>query len=229
MAVITTGDTGFDMGDFFATATQFPVVLFTFPLVVVIGYWLVAALTGLGGDLFGGPGGSGDSGAGETGDPAGTGGFAGLLAALGLGGVPVTVVLSCVIAVAWFVALVGTALTDHPLARVGVLLLALWAGWQATWLLARPLRRLLGFTSVARNADFVGLLCEVRVRCSATEFGQGLVTLPDGGTALVDIRADGEDGAAPLPPGTTVLIYDYDPEGDFYRVAPAGAAADPLG
>ncbi|MCE7080588.1 hypothetical protein [Streptomyces sp. ST2-7A] len=214
------------MGDFFATATQFPVVLFTFPLVVVIGYWLFAALTGLGGDLFGAAGTDASDGAGDTG---GAGGFAGLLAALGLGGVPVTVVFSCVIAVAWFVALVGTAATAHPLARIGVLVLALWAGWQATWLLARLLRRVPGFAAMARNADLVGLLCEVRVRCSATEFGQGLVSLPDGGTALLDIRADGEEGAEPLPPGTTVLIYDYDPEGDFYRVAPAGAAADPLG
>jgi hypothetical protein len=204
------------MGEFVEAALAFPAVIFTFPLIVVVGYWLFAAVTGLAGEIF-------DGGA-EAPEGSG-GGFGGFLAALGLGGVPVTVVFSVVIAVAWFVSLTGVVLFDNMLIRAAALLVALYAGWHVTWLLARPLRRLLATTSSPRNADFVGLVCEVRVGCTATQFGQGEVTTDDGSTALIDIRADTE----PIPAGTRALIYDYDAENDYFRVAPAGAAVDPLG
>jgi hypothetical protein len=204
------------MGEFVEAALAFPAVIFTFPLIVVVGYWLFAAVTGLAGEIF-------DGGADAPEDSGG--GFGGFLAALGLGGVPVTVVFSVVIAVAWFVSLTGVVLFDNTLVRAAALLVALYAGWHVTWLLARPLRRLLATTSSPRNADFVGLVCEVRVGCTATQFGQGEVTTDDGSTALIDIRADTE----PIPAGTRALIYDYDAEKDYFRVAPAGAAVDPLG
>ncbi|WP_103500253.1 MULTISPECIES: hypothetical protein [unclassified Streptomyces] len=208
------------MGEFVSAALDFPAVVFTFPLLVVIAYWLFAAVTGLAGEIF-------DADTTDASDSGGAaGGFAGFMTALGLGGVPVTVVLSLVIAVAWFVCLVGTVLFDHTLVRFGFLLLALYIGWHVTWLLAKPLRRMLHTTSAGRNADFVGLVCEVRVGCAPGRFGQGLVTAADGGTALIDIRSEEPE---PIPAGSHALIYDYDAEADFFRVAPAGAAADPLG
>jgi hypothetical protein len=203
------------MGEFVEATLQFPTVIFTFPLIVVVGYWLFAAVTGLAGDLVeGGSDGPGDG-----------GGFTGFLTALGLGGVPVTVVFSVLTAVAWFVSLVGAVLFDSVLLRAATLLLALYAGWHVTWLVARPLRRLLRTSSSPRNADLVGLVCEVRVGCTAAVFGQGELSTADGGTLLVDIRSDAE----PIPAGERALMYDYDPDKDFFLVAPAGAAADPLG
>lgn len=204
------------MREFVEAALAFPAVIFTFPLIVVVGYWLFAAVTGLVTELFDGP----------DAEPGSAGGLTGLLTALGLGGVPVTVVGSVVIAVAWFVSLTGAVLFDGALARAAALLVAVYAGWHVTWLVARPLRRMLRTASAPRNADFVGLVCDVRVGCSATAFGQGEVTAPDGSTALIDIRADGD--AEPIPAGTRALIYDYDAEKDYFRVAPAGAAIDPL-
>ncbi|SFB93918.1 OB-fold-containig protein [Streptomyces aidingensis] len=213
------------MGEFFDAALEFPTVVFTFPLVVVIGYWLFAAVTGIAGSAFDGGDTGGDAGdAGEGGSP---GGLAGLPAVLGLGGVPVTVVLSLVIAVAWFTGLIGTALFDSALILLPWTALMLYAGWQTTWLLARPLRRILRSASAPRNAHFVGRVCVVRVGCAGESFGQGEITLDDGSTVLVDIR--GEEGGEPIAAGSSALLFDYDREGDFFRVAPAGAAADPLG
>ena len=206
------------MGDFAEAALQFPAVLFTFPLIVIIGYWLFAAVTGLAAEVFdGGAEGTDDGGWSD-------GGFTGFLSALGLGGVPVTVVFSLVIAVAWFVSLVGVVLFENTLLRAAALLLALYAGWHVTWLLARPLRRLLRTSSAPRNADFVGMICEVRAGCTATRFGQGEITAADGTTALVDIRS----AAEPIAAGERALRYDYDAEKDFFRVAPAGPAVGPL-
>lgn len=206
------------MGEFIGATLEFPVVIFTFPLIVVVAYWLFAAVTGLAGEIF-------DADTDTDGAEGGVGGFGGFLSALGLGGVPVTVVFSLVIAVAWFVSLVGAVLFDNTLLRAGFLLLALYAGWHVTWLLAKPLRRLLHTTSAGRNIDFVGLVCEVRVGCTSTTFGQAEVTAADGSTALIDIRSDDSE---PIAAGERALIYDYDADQDFFRVAPAGAAVDPL-
>ncbi|GAA1903544.1 hypothetical protein GCM10009716_11930 [Streptomyces sodiiphilus] len=205
------------MGDFVSTTLEFPVVVFTFPLLIVVAYWIFAAVSGAAGEAT-------ESDSADTGSaPAG---FAGFLAVLGLGGVPVTVVLSLVIAIAWFVSLVGTALFDSALIRLGWLALALVAAWHATWLLARPLRRLLRTGRTARNADFVGLVCVVRTGRVGPDFGVGEVTAADGTTALIEIRDESDSG---LHSGGRALIFDYDPESDVFRVAPAGSALDPLG
>lgn len=65
-----------------------------------------------------------------------------MLDALGLGGVPVTVAVSLLVALAWFVSLAGTVLTSGAPARGGVFAVALVASWAGTRLLVRPLSRL---------------------------------------------------------------------------------------
>jgi hypothetical protein len=86
------------MGEFVDTALSFPAVLFSFLLVVVVGYWALVLLGGAGLDVL------------DADDPTGAGHDAGRLAGLGLGGVPVTVAASPLIAIAWFMSLAGTAL-----------------------------------------------------------------------------------------------------------------------
>src|SRR5690606_11246242 len=101
---------GMAMEDFLAIALGFPAALLSFSLVIVVLYWVVVLLGGADLDLLDG---DVDIAADPTvgaEDAAGSGGAAGMLAALGLGGVPVTVALSVLIPVAWFVSLVGTTL-----------------------------------------------------------------------------------------------------------------------
>ncbi len=83
---------------FFGAALSFPAVIFSFALLVVIGYWILVLLGGIDIDAL-------DS-AGE-GDGGDSDGDSGLVRGLGLGGVPVTVALSLLIVVAWFVSLAG--------------------------------------------------------------------------------------------------------------------------
>ena len=84
---------------FVGAALGFPAVVFTFALVVVIGYWVLVLLGGLGIDALDGEDGSD------------------FLDGLGLGGVPAAVVLSLLIAVAWFVSLAGAVLLDRATCR----------------------------------------------------------------------------------------------------------------
>ncbi|MFD5466949.1 hypothetical protein ACFWIQ_29595 [Kitasatospora sp. NPDC127059] len=252
-------------GDFFAAALAFPTALFSFALVVVIGYWLLMLIGGLGFDaLHGGHGvghhlgtghaghvgpvghvghGAGGHGAGGHGagghvahgasgghgagggnahDGAhggrGAGHHGGVLDALGLGGVPATVAVSLLVALAWFVSLAGTVLTSGAPARGGVFAVALVASWAGTRVLVRPLRRLFPQDRPITRGDFVGRVCVIRTGRVTADFGQAEVTAEDGSTATLQVRTpDAEPG---LTAGRTALIYDYDADREHFLVAP---------
>ncbi|MFH8381876.1 hypothetical protein ACH4E7_13150 [Kitasatospora sp. NPDC018058] len=254
------------MGGFFAAALAFPTALFSFALVVVVGYWLLMLLGGLvPGVLHGGHGTGHDLGAGHAGhvgqvghvghgvgghgvggsvahgapgggtahgahgahrahggDGArgekGAGHHGGVLDALGLGGVPVTVAVSLLVALAWFVSLAGTVLTTGAPARGGVFAVALVASWAGTRVLVRPLRRLFPEDRPTTRGDFVGRVCVIRTGRVTADFGQAEVTAEDGSTATVQVRVlDAEPG---LTVGRTALIFDYDVAGEHFLVAP---------
>ncbi|RKN48204.1 hypothetical protein [Micromonospora endolithica] len=204
------------MTGFLGAALGFPTVLFSFLLVVVVGYWLLT-LTGvldLGDDL----------------DVDGVPG--GILAGLGLGGLPSAIVFSLLVAVAWFVSLAGSALLDELglgagtriAVSVGVLLTAAVCAWLVTRLVAVPLARLFPTGSEASRHAFVGTLCTIRTGRVTADFGQAEVTATDGSSAIVQVRQPGDE---PLGAGSSALIYDYDVDGEFFWVMPTDIALDP--
>lgn len=207
------------MSEFLDAALAFPAVLFGFALVVVIVYWLVVLVGAAEVDAL-------DGGEGVSSGGSSTG-FAGAFAALRLEGVPVTVVLSLLIAIAWFVSLAGAALFESVLPRVLVLPVALFVSWTATWVLIRPLRHLSTQETGVSRDDFVGRVCVIRTSWVDAGFGQAEVTSDDGSTALVQVRCEGRNDTDSLISGSSALIFDYDVEGEFFRVAPYDAALDP--
>ncbi|MBB1246055.1 DUF1449 family protein [Streptomyces durbertensis] len=207
------------MSGFLDACLAFPAVLFSFALLVVVAYWLIVLVGAAEVDAL-------DGGEGVT-SGGSQGGAAGAFAAFGLGGVPVTVVLSLLTLVAWFVSWCGVVLFENSLVRVLLLPLALVTAWAVTRVLVRPLRRLApGEEGISRN-DFVGRVCVVRTNRVDENFGQAEVTSDDGSSALVQVRADDSVPPGSLTTGSTALIFDYDAEGEFFRVAPYEAALDP--
>ncbi|UGY91501.1 YqiJ family protein [Streptomyces gobiensis] len=211
------------MGEFMDAALAFPAVLFTFALVVVIAYWLLVLVGGAGVDALDGGEGVDSSVSPDTGGA----GFTGAFAAFGLGGVPVTIVLSLLTAIAWFVSLAGAVLFDNILLRMVLLPVALVAAWSTTWVLVRPLRRLAPVERGISRTDFVGRVCVIRTGRVAPDFGQAEVAAEDGSTAIIQVRTEDSDVAGSLTSGSSALIFDYDAEGEFFRVAPYDSALDP--
>ncbi|PJE94162.1 DUF1449 domain-containing protein [Streptomyces carminius] len=210
------------MGEFTRVAMAFPAVLFGLGLLVVLLYWLLVLVGGVGVDAL-------DGGGGIDADAPGIG-PAGVLAAAGLGGAPASVTLTVFIAVAWFASLSGTVLVGGPAAdhlpRLLVLPAALCAAWLGTRLLVRPLGRLLPRETGTGRRDLVGRVCTIRTGHVSHRFGQAEITTADGSAVLVQVRAQGAD-AAGLAAGRTALVFDYDPEGEFFRVTPWDPALDP--
>ncbi|MGN9786323.1 hypothetical protein ACTMTF_33190 [Nonomuraea sp. ZG12] len=179
------------MSEFLHVAMSFPTVFFSFPLIVVVGYWAVV-ITG----LFG-----------LDGPDAPW---------LGFGGVPAGVTLSLLIAMAWLLSLIGSRFVPGSL-LLAVPAVALAGGWLGTRALLSPLRRLLAKERLPSRGDFVGRMCVIRTGQATHDFGQAEVTAADGSSAVVQVRTTGQDH---LARGDNALIFEYDADGEFFWVMP---------
>lgn len=210
------------MTEFVGAALSFPAVIFSFALVVLIGYWAVALLGGFGVDVFDVDTESGDASA----------GLGGLLAGVGLGGVPVTVALSLVIAMSWFGSLVGTVILDQfsvsgpALIALGLVTVAVVVviAWLLTALITMLVRRTLPQVRESSRKDFVGKICVIRTPPVGDDLGQAEITAADGSAANITVRQTGEDV---FTSGGTALIFDYDVDGEFFWISPYAAELDP--
>jgi len=204
------------VGGFLRAATGYPTVFFTFALAVVVAYWVVVLVGGV--HLHGGHQAQG----GHHGH-GGRHGHGGLQRVLGLGGVPITVAVSLLIAFAWFSALTGRVVLGGG--NEGILpAVALAGGWVGARVLVWPLRRLMPVPAPPPSRrDFVGRACVIRTGRVGPDFGQAEVHAADGSSALVQVRQSPDEAAGPgivLTSGASALIYDYDAEGEFFRVMP---------
>lgn len=204
------------MSEFLSATLAFPTVLFTFGLLVVAGYWLLVLCGGFGLDVL-----DGDTGGETEGATAG-------LDRLGLGGVPATVAVTGLIAVAWFVSLVGAVLIDATGAEgmvaagagFGTLAVAVVLAVAGTRALVIPLRGLFREVAPPSRRDFVGRVCVIRTGRVDTEFGQAELTADDGSSALIQVRqAAVHTATAPLTQGDSAVVYDYDPATETFWVA----------
>lgn len=185
------------MGDFVDAALSFPTVVLTVLLAVVVLYWVLVLIGTLDveiGDL-------------DLGD------------GIGLGGVPVSVTISVLTVVSWFVCLAGTVLLGHDtLVGIGVLVVSLLIGLFAARLVVVPLRKLYVTGGEASRSDFLGRECVIRTGSVTDAFGQAEVAAADGSSAIIQVRQTGEHA---LTNGHRALIFDYDIDGEFFWVAPA--------
>lgn len=213
------------MSEFFDTALSFPTVLFTFLLVVVAAYWLVVVLGGADIDLLDS---DVDVDVDADGEPEGA--LAGLLASLGLHGVPITVSLSVIIVVAWFVSLVGTVLVGDRdggaviVLLLGVLVVALVVAWTIARAIAVPLRRVFSAQKPDRRSDFVGKICTVRTAHVTGAYGQAEVRADDGSTATIQVRTQADDDT--IVAGTRALVHGYEPAGEHFWISHVDASLD---
>lgn len=198
------------MAEFLQAAAGFPTVLFTSALLVVIGFWLL---------VLAGAADPGSFDADVDTDAA------------GLGGVPVSVAASLLIALGWFGSLSGSVLLARAglaglpfhLLRVAVLAASLVLAWWVTRALVRPLAKLFPDEPGPSRQDFIGMTCTIRTGRVDGDFGQAEVVAADGSTAVVQVRQSGSDV---LALGSTGLLYAYDDAGEFFWVAPYDNALD---
>lgn len=232
---------------------QFPTVVFTIGLGIALFYWVFVLLGALDIDLLGGghdvsgvAKGLGDvmtagKGGGEAlklghgdGDGVDGDGDGGLLDAIGLGTVPLTISLSIVLLAGWCGCLLVMSYGQPLLSGLGrwlpllvlpgVLILAVVVASIAV----RPLGKVFRVTEGKSNRDYIGHSCTITTGHVDAGFGQA--TIEDGGTVLViPVRCDHE---SKLARGERALVIDFDAAREAYVVEPiaevlASAAAEP--
>ncbi|MCX5141352.1 hypothetical protein [Streptomyces sp. NBC_00338] len=201
------------MQEFLTATLSFPAVLFSAALVVVIAFWLLVLVGAADHHSF----------------------DADLDADLaGIGGVPVTVSVSVMVAVSWFSALTGSVLlhrsgtagTARAVLAFGVLAGALLIAWAVARLLVHHFRRFFPDQPPPSRQDFLGRVCTIRTGSVGTDFGQAEVAAADGSTAIVQVRQL-QPGDTEFAAGSAGLLYGYDDAGEFFWVSPYDRALDP--
>jgi hypothetical protein len=198
------------MADFLRAAFAFPTGFFSVLLAAVLVYWLAVIAGALELELMDGI------------DLDADGDAPGLLALLGLGGVPAGVSLSLLVLFSWFLTFAGTLLLGRLLPghergwlTGGALGLGAFAGSVAlTAFCARPLRRAFASRSAPLSREFLGRMCHVTTQRVDERFGQAEVA---GEPIVIQVRC--AEGNA-LTRGDRALIFDYDPIQAVFLVSP---------
>ena len=147
------------------------------------------------------------------------GGLAGLIQTLGLGGVPVTLMLSVLILAAWSFCLGGLELLGSTgWTRVAAPLLALALAVPLTGLLIRPLRRFFASLAAPQHRDLIGKICTITTLRVSERYGQAEVA--NGGAGLIVQVRSTDPGR--LSRGDRALIFDYKDE--VFYVEPVNQA-----
>jgi len=209
------------MTSFFDAVLAYPTMVYTVLLGVVLFYWLLAIVglvdlessgleieTELQADA-------------EVGD---LGTLAGFLVALGINGVPFSIVVSLMVLLSWtfsclfgmwLLPLVPTALLS-AVAGTGVLILCPLLALPITARLIRPMRGLFVTHNAMSNHQLVGQTCKVLTGHVDERFGRAEVSTRGAGVNISVWAETPND----LAKGSVARIIEYDPARQRYLIAP---------
>ncbi len=202
-------------------ATSYPTAIFTVLLLVVLGYWLLALVglvdfesSGIDAELELHADADLGTDAGANTDSGPLSSLAGYVVALGLDGVPFSIVVSLLVLIGWTLSCLGgewvvPLAPGWPLQLVigtGVLVASVGVAIVGTAQLIRPLRGLFVTHRAARNASVVGQVC--RIHSLKVTAMQGYAEVAQRGASLqISVWAD-EPNA--LTKGSLALVLEYD-------------------
>ncbi|TCI02059.1 hypothetical protein EZV61_15930 [Corallincola luteus] len=203
------------MDIFLATLLQFPTVIYTVLLGVMLCFWIIASIGMLDLDVL------------DIDidiDVNSVGGAAGMLLKLGLVGVPLTISLTLFALFGWTICFFSMHWLINPLFSfsgvlqwvlgTGVALAAFVLSIPLTSIFIKPFKPLFRSTNATSVNDLVGSKVVIRTSKVTPTFGEA--TLEDGGAGMVlRVRADETQN---LTRGDIVVILEYLPETHAYRV-----------
>lgn len=228
------------MSEFFNIALSFPTVIFSGMLILVMMYWLMAIVGAVDIELFDfdfefdevdfdididadvDADFDADIDADADVDAGSHGGFLhAMMAAIGLGRVPVTIIASILTLVSWFLCFaavyyLGPILGTGVFVGLGVVVGSVIVGLPITSIFTHPLKGLFDIHTKTGGHSLVGKLCKVTSGRVTETFGRGEVD--DGGAGLlVSIRCD---TAGALTRGSRALLIEYDADDEVFFVEP---------
>lgn len=226
------------MQEFLQIALSFPTIIFSGMLIGVVLYWLMVILGAvdlellefdidletdfdLNMDVDMDVDAGLDADADVDVEAPGSGFLRAIMAAIGLGTVPVTIIASIVTLASWllcFTAIyfLGPVLGTSIFAGLAVVAISFVLSLPITSIFTHPLKSVFKLHTHTGGHTLVGKLCMVTSGSVTDSFGQAEVD--DGGAGLiVSIRCDNPEA---LARGSRALLIDYDDERDIFFVEP---------
>jgi len=207
------------MNTFHQIVTSFPTAIFTVMLIVCMLYWIIAVLGMVDLDIldidYDGDVDAADSTAAQD-------GIAGLLLRFGLGGVPLTIVITFISIFGWLISyyatfflkpIIPTTLLKF-IASVGILFAAIYVGVMMTALVIKPIRKIFAKLDIDETKHIIGQ--PAIVRSSVVNADRGEALLNDGGAGiLLNVRAaQGEE----FNKNDEVVIIEQINDNNLFRV-----------
>ncbi len=202
--------------------SSYPTVVFTALVMFVTLYWIISLLGMADMDSVD----MGDAG-GDGADLTSTGVFTGLMLKFGLYGVPLIIILSLISLIGWVLSYFYTRFLHqnvdsgilYYLFGTGALIFVLVVSMWLTGLIISPIRKNIANIPKRNAASNIGKTATVRT-LSVTDM-HGEAELHDGGAGLIlKVRIDDEWQNAPLQYGDKVMLSEYIPEINAYRIQP---------
>lgn len=226
------------MSEFFASAFTFPTAIFSALLIPVLLYWISVILgaadldlvDGMFEGLDGGVEGLDGLGSGDV-DADLDGHGDGVLAALGLAGVPLTVSLSLLVFFGWFLTFSAMELFGHlelgilggTLLAVVILALSTLLSFVLTAAVATRLRPAFVVRGAIGRSELVDKICLVTTQRVDENFGQAEVLDDDGASLLIQVRSTPDNAIAR---GQRALIYKYQRDDEVFWISPLDKALE---
>lgn len=190
---------------------SFPLIVYTFPLLIIVPFWLIASLGMIDLEIL-------DVGDGDI-DADGESFFGDWLNKLGLDGVPLTVAITFLDVYGLAFTYVGKKFFNSFLdpiltataAGATIALVSLLLAIPASAICIKPLRRFFATHEGVRKDSLIGTVCTVTTGSVTDTFGQA--TTDDG--MVLTIRATFPNE---ISKGTRVVLLEYHPENDWYSV-----------
>ena len=209
------------MEQLFEVASQFPTVIYSVLLGIVVVYWIIGMLGLIDLDFSG----DADLEIDVDGDvDVSVGGISGLLLTFGLTGVPFSLVISIIVLICWLISFylqfyLLTWLPDGWLYYLmGTLsdIVVLFISLPITAIVIRPLKGMFNSEEAASSNNLVGNEATIATSKVSATFGQARL-FTNGAEILVDVRCDPQHI---LKMGDKVLVIKYLQESHAYIVAP---------
>lgn len=213
------------METLFETSSQFPTVIFSVVLGIIVVYWIIGLLGLVDLDFSGDFEADLDIDTDIDGDiNASLGSLSGLLLTFGLTGIPFTLVISIISLICWLISFylhyyLFTLLPSgwlYYLAGFAATVIIFFISLPITAIIIRPLKGMFKSAETATSHHLVGKEAIIATSTVSDTFGQARV-FNDGAEILLDVRCD---QALELKAGAKVLLIEYSTEKHIFWVAP---------
>jgi hypothetical protein len=207
------------MENFFNVAFSFPTIIFSIILIILSGYWLFTIMgffdiEFLDMDV--------DLDYGGEANPTHIGGIAGVLVALGLVGIPISIIFSFIILFTWL----GTYLTSlYVLSHLdtgflfwfgafAAIIVSIMMSIPITIAMTKPMRRFFKISYATKSNDLLGEVCQMITSEVTETFGEAELN-KSGDHYIFQVRS--KQGNT-IKKGDDVVLIEYDHEQHLYHI-----------